>query len=69
MQVDPTDDNPQEEIVEEDDLDLDLSDLHGEPADRETVRERLQRAAKRRTTKQQEELARYAGQRHAVRTP
>lgn len=54
MQVDPTDDNPQEEIVEEDDLDLDLSDLHGEPADRETVRERLQRAAKRRTTKQQE---------------
>ncbi|MEZ5991161.1 MAG: hypothetical protein R3E76_02280 [Planctomycetota bacterium] len=54
MQVDPTDDHSQEEIVEDDDLDLDLSDLHSEPANSETVRERLQRAAKRRTTKQQE---------------
>ncbi|MCA8910493.1 MAG: hypothetical protein KDB82_02220 [Planctomycetes bacterium] len=54
MQVDPADDTPQEEIIEDDDLDLDLSDLHSEPASSETVRERLQRAAKRRTTKQQE---------------
>ncbi|MCA8916461.1 MAG: hypothetical protein KDB90_13705 [Planctomycetes bacterium] len=42
------------QVFEEDDHDLDLSDLHDEPPQRETVRERLQRAAKRRTTKQQE---------------
>lgn len=50
----PEDPNPSEEIVEEEDLDLDLGDLHDAPAHRETLRERLQRAAKRRTTRQQE---------------
>ncbi|MCB9893704.1 MAG: hypothetical protein H6839_04570 [Planctomycetes bacterium] len=41
-------------VFEEEDHDLDLSDLHNEPPQRETVRERLQKAAKRRTTRQQE---------------
>ena len=50
----PQDANPPEDIVEEEDLDLDLGDLQNEPEHRETIRERLQRAAKRRTTKQQE---------------
>ncbi|MBK8208364.1 MAG: hypothetical protein IPK87_16435 [Planctomycetes bacterium] len=42
-----------EVVYEDDDADLDLGDL-AEPPHRETVRERLQKAAKRRTTKVQE---------------
>ena len=47
-------DNEPGQVFEEEDDDLDLSDLHDAPPVPETVRERLQRAAKRRTTKQQE---------------
>jgi hypothetical protein len=54
VQVPPANDPQGEQIFEEEDDDLDLSDLRDMPPDRETVRERLQKAAKRRTTKQQE---------------
>lgn len=52
MHTDP-EDNLNEQVFEEEDDELDLSDLHDEQPQRETVRERLERAAKRRTTKQQ----------------
>lgn len=53
MHVDPSD-NPNDQVYEEEDHDLDLSDLHDAPARQETVRERLQRAAQRSATGAQE---------------
>lgn len=54
MTNNPEDPSPSEDVVEDEDLDLDLGDLKDEPAHRETIRERLQRAEKRRTTRQRE---------------
>ena len=51
MPVPPANDDRHEQLFEEDDHDLDLSDLHDEALSPETLRERLQRAAKRRTTR------------------
>jgi hypothetical protein len=53
VQNDP-DENIHERVFEEEDDELDLSDLHDAPPQQETVRERLQRAAERSATGRQE---------------
>ncbi|MCB9932916.1 MAG: hypothetical protein H6841_05765 [Planctomycetes bacterium] len=53
MPADP-EDNMNEQVFEEEDDELDLSDLRNAPPQPETIRERLQRAAQRRATGQQE---------------